>query len=144
MSSKISQNAGQISAKADSSTVEALGTRVTTAEFNIDASAGTISQIVSNIGSNGEVTEASIVLAVNRASNKSSITLNASQIYLEGNTVAQKITGVEAQIGNIKNGSTICNQLTTQSIKVNGSYHHNSQITIDGVTYNIVTWGGSY
>jgi hypothetical protein len=116
----------------------------TTLSGNITVESNRITQIVTAVGANGEVTSASIITAINNDSHKSEITLNADQIYMNGHTIVTTITGVEAQISNIKNGSTICNQLTTQSLKVNGYYHHNSNITIGDVTYNIVTWGSSY
>lgn len=49
-----------------------------------------INQIVSAVGSNGEVTAASICLAIN--SGGSSATINADKIYLLGQTIANTIT----------------------------------------------------
>ena len=69
-------------------------TRATTAEGNlsgrITVEAGKISQIVSAVGSDGQVTAASICLAINNGG--SSATINADKIYLLGQTIANTIT----------------------------------------------------
>ena len=69
-------------------------TRATTAEGTlsgrITVEAGKITQIVSAVGSNGEVTAASICLAINNGG--STATINADKIYLLGQTIADTIT----------------------------------------------------
>lgn len=112
------------------------------ATFSVQA--GKIGMVVEERDGANVIKSASIITAINNDTHKSEITLNADQIFMNGNTIVTKITGVEAQISNIKNGSTICNQLRTQSLKLDGYYHHNSNITIGNVTYNIVTWGSNY
>ena len=62
-----------------------------TLDGKITVEAGKISQIVTAVGANGEVTAASICLAIN-GSNESSATINASKIYLLGQTIADTIT----------------------------------------------------
>ena len=120
------------------------GNNVAQMKSSISVQAGQIGMVVEERDGVNVIKSASIITAINNDTHKSEITLNADQIYMNGHTIVTTITGVEAQISNIKNGSTICNQLTTQSLKVNGYYHHNSNITIGDVTYNIVTWGSSY
>ena len=63
----------------------------TTLDGRITVEAGKITQIVTAVGDDGEVTAASICLAIN-GSNDSSATINASKIYLLGQTIADTIT----------------------------------------------------
>lgn len=56
----------------------------------ITVEAGKINQIVQSVGQNGQVTAASICLAINSAG--SSATINADKIYLLGQTIANQIT----------------------------------------------------
>lgn len=56
----------------------------------ITVEAGKINQIVQSVGQNGQVTAASICLAINSAG--SSATINADKIYLLGQTIANTIT----------------------------------------------------
>ena len=78
--SKLKVNADAISAEV---------TRATAAEGQlsgrITTEAGKITQIVQAIGSNGEVTAASVVLAINNSG--SSVTISGDKIYLEGETL---------------------------------------------------------
>lgn len=57
---------------------------------NLRIEAGKISQIVTAVGQDGEVTAGSIVLAINNAG--SEVQLNADKIYLNGETIASIIT----------------------------------------------------
>ena len=70
-------------------------TRATAAEGEmsgrITVEAGKITQIVNAVGKDGQVTAASICLAINNDSS-SSATINADKIYLLGQTIADKIT----------------------------------------------------
>jgi phage minor structural protein len=83
---------GRLTVTADAITAEV--TRATTAEGELDGKivveAGKITQIVSAVGSNGEVTAASICLAIN--DNQSTATINAGKIYLLGQTIANTIS----------------------------------------------------
>ena len=56
----------------------------------ITVEAGKITQIVSAVGKNGQVTAASICLAINNGG--STATINADKIYLLGQTIANQIT----------------------------------------------------
>lgn len=67
----------------------------------ITVEAGKITQIVSAVGQNGEVTAASICLAINNGG--STATINANKIYLLGQTIANTITAdyISSKIANI-------------------------------------------
>ena len=65
---------------------------------------------------------------------------------INGKASISDLNAVDAKIDNLINGTTLAgsirvNNLTAGTFKLNGSSHHNSNITIEGVTYNIVTWG---
>ena len=85
LSSRITQTANAITAEV---------TRATAAEGTIDGKitveAGKITQIVSAVGKDGQVTAASICLAINNGG--STATINANKIYLLGDTIANTIT----------------------------------------------------
>ncbi len=80
-------------------------TRAKAAEGTLDGritvEAGKITQIVSAVGQNGEVTAASICLAINNGG--STATINANKIYLLGQTIANTITAdyISSKIANI-------------------------------------------
>lgn len=69
---------------------------------SLQVSAGKISQIVTAVGADGEVTAASICLAINE-SGDSNATINARKIYLLGQTIADTLTAnyIAAKIANI-------------------------------------------
>lgn len=85
LSSRITQNANSIELETSAriGSINLLSGRIT-------VEAGKINQIVTAIGANGQVTAASICLAINRAG--SSATINADKIYLLGETIANTIT----------------------------------------------------
>ena len=80
---------------ANENAITAEVTRATGAESSlsgqISVEAGKISQVVTAVGADGEVTAASICLAINE-SGDSNATINASKIYLLGQTIANTIT----------------------------------------------------
>lgn len=95
--SSITQLAGQVSIKADASTVDALGTRVTTAEWTVDAVAGQISSKVSYTDFTGE----RVVSMINQTPYY--IEIVASKINLRGAvTVLSDISG---NLGTITTGT---------------------------------------
>jgi hypothetical protein len=77
------------------------------------------------------------------------VQINASKIYLNGQTIATSIDSVDAKITNLTSGTTTAatiksNHLkASNSLSLGGYYHHNSTITIEGTNYNIVTWSSS-
>jgi len=90
---------------------------------------------------------ASIATAVN--SMGSSVTITAGKIILNGYVTATELDAVDARITNLTTGSTTAgslraNNMYAGSMNVGGYWLHLSNITIDSVTYNIVTWGSSY
>lgn len=104
---------GYIDVNAENITQEV--TRATTAEGTlsgrIDVQAGKITQIVSAVGSNGQVTAASIVLAINNSA--SSVTISADKILLSGNvSLDSKISGIDAYFS----GSSTISKLLTNRI----------------------------
>ena len=104
-----------ITANENAITLEA--TRAQTAESGlsgrITVEANKITQIVTAVGDNGEVTAASICLAIND-SQESSATINASKIYLLGQTIADTVTAnyIATKIANIPS-------LTVQAVSGN-------------------------
>ena len=68
----------------------------------ITVEAGKITQIVSAVGANGEVTAASIVAAINGGS--SSVVISADHIELDGDAVAQSLTAHELDVMNLRTG----------------------------------------
>ena len=84
---------GRLTVNEDAITAEV--TRATGAEGSlsgaINVEAGKINQVVTAVGANGEVTAASICLAINQ-SGESSAVIDASKIYLLGQTIADTIT----------------------------------------------------
>ena len=64
---------------------------------------------------------------------------------ISGKASISQLETVDAKITNLINGTTLAgsiraNQLSAGSFSLGGHSHNNSNITIDGVTYNIVTW----
>jgi hypothetical protein len=141
--SQIQQNASGITAEV---------TRATAAEGTlsgqITVEAGKISQIVSAVGSNGQVTAASIVSAVNSAG--SSVVISADHIQLNGETVAQSLSGQEIRcdgltatgIGtdNLDVSTGVFTNLSTG--RLNGEYATwKSQNIVTSVSYSVQTIG---
>ena len=94
----------------------------------ISAEAGKISQIVSAIGSNGQVTAASVVLAINAAGD-SIFSVNAGVIELNGSTVASSLQGEYVE----------CDTLVADGIDCNGDIYADGDIR--GATMTIGTSG---
>lgn len=131
----------QIGLKASKRDLDDLDDRLTGL---IMVEAGRITQIVSSVGSNGQVTAASIVLAVNNAA--SSVVISAQHIDLRGYVTASELDAVDAKIDNLTTGVTAAASIRSNSVAASSSFslggkaHHNSTITIDGVNFQIVTW----
>src|SRR5690606_13658845 len=85
-SSEIQQLAGQVSTKAEASTVTALGNRVTTAEQNISALQGEITTKVSKTDYNGET----IVSLIHQTAEQ--VTISADKINFEGHVFGENAT----------------------------------------------------
>lgn len=102
----------------------------------IDVEAGKINAIVTNVGKDGQVTAASICLAINDGG--SLATINASKIYLLGQTIANTITAdyiaskvaslsvLKAQAGGFTGGLSVsgllnaAGNITTPAITLDG------------------------
>jgi len=120
--STITQQAGLIASKAESSTVTALGNRVTTAEQNINGLTGQISQKVSKTDYNGNT----IASLINQTA--TTIKLQASKINLVGAvTVLSDITG---NLGDITAGNI-------SGVNITGVTITGSNIISDGVWQTI-------
>lgn len=76
---------------------------------NIQQQAGQIALVVTGTGANAAVNTASIVAAVNAAG--SSVTINADKITLNGQTLVQEISGIEADFTNLTAGTTTATAL---------------------------------
>lgn len=98
---------------------------VTTLSGRIDVEAGKITQIVSAVGEDGKVTAASICLAINNGG--STATINASKIYLLGQTIANTITAdyVAGKIATIS-------LLKVNNLQANGTIYSSGNITTGG------------
>lgn len=111
----------------------------------IEMNAGNIALVVDSSGSSASIKIAAIVDGINQ----SAVQINASKIYLNGQTIATSIDSVDAKITNLTSGTTTAatiksNHLkASNSLSLGGYYHHNSTITIEGTNYNIVTWSSS-
>lgn len=115
----------------------------------ITVEAGKITQIVSAVGKDGQVTAASICLAINNGG--STATINAGKIYLLGQTIADTITAdyIKAKIATIPTLTT--NSLVASNIQfgVGGGVYGNPanaimnlQLHQDGNSYQI--WGAKF
>lgn len=90
------------------STVTQQGTTIGTMQSTVTQTSKQVSAIVQGVGSNGTVTAASIVAAINRAG--SSVKIAADHISLTGVVTVQDLKGegtVEINAGNIAAGGTI-------------------------------------
>lgn len=123
---EIQANSYQISLRA---TKTDLDTAVNTLDASITVEAGRITQIVQAVGDNGQVTAASIVLAVN--STGSSVMINADKIILDGETIATQIAATNAKIANLISGQTIASQLWANYLNVVQNADINSAIADD-------------
>ena len=102
----------------------------------ISVEAGKISQIVSSVGKDGKVTAASICLSINNGG--SSAMINASKIYLLGQTIANQISAdyIAAKIATIPtlNGVSAGFSGTVTAAGLIGSAVY---VKVDGVNKNI-------
>ena len=79
-----------------------------------------ITQIVSAVGTNGEVTAASIVLAINTKTG-SSVTISADKIYLQGDTsvdnlLSSQFTALRGKFDNLIGGLLLADKLSATTI----------------------------
>ena len=102
-----SVQAGQISAKADSSVVTALGTRVSSVELDLDGDAGTIGLKARVQTAEGNIRQAQIDID----GAESAITLKADTVTVDA---------VRTEISNLKTGVTTASLLRTSILVVGG------------------------
>lgn len=140
---------------ANENAITAEVTRATGAESSlggqISVEAGKIDQVVTAVGADGQVTAASICLAINE-SGDSNATINASKIYLLGQTIANTITAnyIATKISSIASllvqnvtGETI--EASTVKIRPVGGMgavsvatgYNGSSLTLNGNTYTL-------
>ena len=81
---------------------------------NIQQQAGQIALVVSGTGANAAVNTASIVAAVNAAG--SSVTINADKVEINGETIVQKISGIEGEYTRLTAGSETVTALSAHLI----------------------------
>ena len=86
----------------------------TTLDGKITVEAGKITQIVSAVGSNGEVTAASIVLAINGAG-ESEAHIDANKVYI-GNTKSTTVIDGKLTTTNLSSAISALDYVTTQSL----------------------------
>ena len=145
----------QSSITANENAITAEVTRATGAESSlsgqISVEAGRISQVVTAVGADGEVTAASICLAINE-SGDSNATINASKIYLLGQTIANTITAnyIASKISSI--ASLLVQNVTGETIEAStvkirpvagmgavsvATGYNGSSLTLNGNTYTL-------
>ena len=116
----------------------------------ITVEANKITQIVQAVGDDGQVTAASICLAIND-SQEASATINASKIYLLGQTIADTITAnyIAAKIATIPTLTTQSLVATNIQFAVGGGLYGdvtnaimNLQVVQDGNNYQV--WGARF
>lgn len=144
MYSTITQTAEGVTTLVTKTGISSLGQSETLYSL-ISQNADSISLVVQGTGSSASIKIAAIVDGINQ----SAVQINASKIYLNGQTIATSIDSVDAKITNLTSGTTTAatiksNHLkASNSLSLGGYYHHNSTITIEGTNYNIVTWSSS-
>jgi hypothetical protein len=144
MYSTITQNEHGIETLVAKTGISSLG-QSETLYSKITQNADSIALVVQGTGSSASIKIAAIVDGINQ----SAVQINASKIYLNGQTIATSIDSVDAKITNLTSGTTTAatiksNHLkASNSLSLGGYYHHNSTITIEGTNYNIVTWSSS-
>lgn len=144
MYSTITQNEQGIETLVAKTGISSLG-QSETLYSKITQNADSIALVVQGTGSSASIKIAAIVDGINQ----SAVQINASKIYLNGQTIATSIDSVDAKITNLTSGTTTAatiksNHLkASNSLSLGGYYHHNSTITIEGTNYNIVTWSSS-
>lgn len=103
---------------------------------DIQQQAGQIALVVTGTGANAAVNTASIVAAVNAAG--SSVTINADKIELNGQTLVQEISGIEADFANLTTGLTTATKLNATTLQASqilmGSGGGFSQLTSGTIT----------
>lgn len=87
---------------------------------------------------------------VDKINNDTSVTIKAARINLSGYVKADELEVTDAKITNLTSGAATAAYLKASNVYANsglslkGSWLHKSSITIEDVTYQIVTWGSSY
>lgn len=134
---RINQNAEEISMEA----IRAQGAE-TNLSGRITVEAGKITQIVSAIGTNGEVTAASIVLAINESDGSSEAKIDAGHVYIgneksttviSGKAEVSDLNAVKAHVDNLT-GGTIVENFCKASLVVGTTLTANNTFVHDGDT----------
>ena len=104
--------------------------------------AGKIQQIVEAIGQNGEVTAGSVVLAINRETNKAELTINADKVMFGSATLEKTLNGIVGRLDEINAIKARFNELVSgrsyaSSISVTGNV---AALTLSGAA---ITLNGS-
>jgi hypothetical protein len=94
------------------------------------------------------VNAASIVLGINSQDKESTsyVDISADYINLTGYATVSSLQATDAKITNLTNGTTAAGSIKTNQLAASSSFslgghaHSNSQMTINGVTVNLVTW----
>lgn len=111
----------------------------------ITTEANKISLVVTEYEGQNVVNTASIVAGINDQTG-SYVKIKADTINLSGYVTASQLSATNATITNLTNGTTTAASIKTNALSASSSFslkghkHNNSNITIDGITYNIVTW----
>lgn len=114
---------------------------------SIEQNANKISLVVTSDGGTDKIDVASIVLGINDQTEGggSFVKIKASTVDLGSYATVSELNAMSARITNLTSGNSTAGTLRANNLyggafSMNGHAHHNSNITIDGVTYNIVTW----
>ena len=104
---------------------------------NIQQNANRIALVVTQSGGSDVINTASIVAAVNAAG--SSVTINADKITLNGQTLVQEISGIEADFTNLTAGTTTATALkatlleATTTFNLGGTVFKSTPISIGSI-----------
>lgn len=132
LASRITQTAGEISTEVAARTAQGVS-------FNsrITQTANSISQIVQAVGRNGEVTAASIALAIN--ANGSQAVIAADHIELDGDTVASILYGKQVEVDEINAETADFTEMDVEErLSVNGD-----MTVIGDATFTSITLDGN-
>ena len=162
LSSKITQTATEIRAEVKNdvdglySTITQTATEIRSEvantaaglESQITQNADKISLVVTQKDGQNVVNAASIVLGINNQDKKSTsyVDISADYINLTGYATVSSLQATDAKITNLTNGTTAAGSIKTNQLAASNSFslgghaHSNSQMTINGVTVNLVTW----
>ena len=108
-----------------------------------------VSMVVTETGGGYKINTASVVASIN-SDHGSNVKINADTIDLTGYVTASELAAANARITNLTSGISTAGSIKVQNLYIttDSMYHqghkiNRSNLTIDGVTYNIMTWSSN-